>query len=319
MTNAVFLDQQSLYPSDLSFEPWQSLAVNWTFHPGTTPEQIHERLKNQHIVVTNKVVITEEHLANHPQIKCLVVSATGVNNVDIEAAAKRGIPVCNVRAYGTSAVAQHTFSLLLNLTNKITQYQNDLPAKTWCESDYFCDYRHPLMELAGKTMGIVGYGELGKAVGELAKAFDMKVLIAARDSNDTRPDRTPMHELVAQADVVSLHCPLTAENQGMINADLLKTMKSSAFLINTARGGLVNETDLVNALKAGDIAGAASDVASSEPPLPDNVLLNAKLPNLLVTPHIAWASTEARQRMANQVAHLVEAFLNGAPEHVVNL
>jgi len=258
-------------------------------------------------------------LAQAPELKLICVAATGTNNVDLAAAKERGITVCNVRAYGTAAVVQHVFSLITALSNNLLAYTAAVREGRWQRSEQFCLMDYPIRELAGRVMGIVGYGELGQAVARLAEAFGMQVLVAARigAEADGQPGRVPLDELLGRVDVLSLHCPLTEQTRGMIGAAELAHMKADALLINTARGGLVDEPALAEALREGRLGGAGFDVLTVEPPRQGNPLLAADLPNLILTPHMAWASRESRQRLLDQVADNIQAYRQGRPQNVV--
>jgi len=315
----VVLDGYTLNPGD---NPWDAGARlgELTVYDRTGPEQIVPRAGGAEIVLTNKTALSGEALWALPELKFISVLATGYNVVDVAAAAERGVVVANVPEYATDAVAQFTFALLLELCHHVGPHAAAVAAGRWSACEDFCFWLAPQVELAGKRMGIVGFGRIGRRVGQLAHAFGMEVL-AADVSRAEPPPYGPfawadVAELFAAADVVSLHCPQTPQTAGMVNAELLARMKPSAFLINTSRGGLVVEADLAEALSAGRIAAAAVDVVSAEPIAPDNPLLTAK--NCIVTPHIAWASLEARRRMMAVTAENVAAYLAGRPINVVS-
>ena len=317
--NAVFLDKSSLYPDDLDFSVLEKVAHWQWFEKGfdaADPGDIQHSLKNAEILVTNKVLISSGVIANCKQLKLICVAATGVNNVDLEAAEKQGVQVCNVRAYATSSVVQHVFSLILTLNRKLLSYSKAANGD-WSHSDYFCYFGEPISELQGKTLGIIGYGELGKAVAEVAKCFGMNVLVGKRDATDSRPEREDLAALLAVSDVVSLHCPLTENNFHMIGSSEFELMKSDALLINTARGGLIDEQALLYALDNKQIGAAALDVLEEEPPSVDNALINYRSDNLLITPHVAWASRESRQRLVNEIAENIQSFQQGEPRNIV--
>jgi glycerate dehydrogenase len=278
-------------------------------HERTSPASIVERAREAEIVVTNKAPLSAATLAQLPALQFIAVTATGYNIVDIDAARQRGIPVSNVPIYGTDSVAQATFALLLELTNHVGAHDRAVKDGGWCRSPEWCFWNTPLIELAGKKLGIIGYGRIGRRVGEIGKAFGMELLPADIGLGD-------IPTVFREADVVTLHCPQTVENAGLVNRELLALMKPTAFFINTARGGLMVEQDLAEALNAGRIAGAAVDVVSAEPMKPDNPLLRAK--NCLITPHISWATLEARRRLMETTAENVRAFLAGKPINVVN-
>lgn len=310
---AVFLDQHSLDQQDLDFSALEAVFDEWVMYPQTASEQVLERIRDADVVISNKVLLNTQALKQNPQLKLILISATGTNNVDLVQAKAQGIVVCNCQAYGTSAVAQHTLMLMLALSTSVIQYNQAVKQGQWNQSSQFCLLDFPIVELAGKTLGIVGYGELGKAVAKLAEAFGMKVLIGALPNRPQQLDRVAFQDLIGQVDYLSLHCPLTEDTRDLIDADVFDAMKPTAFLINCARGGIVNEQALVDALKQGKIAGAATDVLSVEPPKEGNVLLADDIPNLIITPHSAWGSREARQRMVQQLVENAVAFKNGQP------
>lgn len=299
---AVFLDTVTL-GNDVDLGPIQAVTGGLTCHERTTPEQVTERLRGFDTVLVNKVVLGREHFEACPELRTIAVVATGLNNIDQAAAQAFGIKVMNVTNYGRSTVAQHTMALILALATRLLDYNRDARNGTWGKSDMFCLMDYPIMELEGKTLGIVGYGDLGQGVAERARAFGMNIVLGCRPGQapgevDGYP-RIPLDELLAQADIVSLHCLLTDETRHMIGPRELGLMKSTALLINTSRGGLVDEGALAEALRNGDIAGAGFDVLTEEPPRHGNPLLADDIPNLIVTPHSAWASKEARQRIVN--------------------
>ncbi len=308
---AVFLDFDSLHPADLDRSGLQQTVTGWQWFDETSPEQVQQRMEGARIVVSNKVVLDRDLLVNAPDLEMICIAATGYNHVDLQAARDQGIAVSNVTAYATPAVAQHVFTLMLALTTNLMAYRQDVVAGAWQQATQFCRLDHPISELAGKTLGIVGYGELGKAVARLAEAFGMKVLIADRPGGEHRSGRIPLDDLLPQVDVLSLHVPLADNTRNLIGRDELALMKSSALLINTARGGLVEEGALADALLQGQLGGAGIDVLSVEPPREGNVLLDLQLPNLLVTPHVAWASQQARQRLLDEIALNIRAFQRG--------
>lgn len=310
---AVFLDQHSLDQQDLDFSALEAVFDEWVMYPQTASEQVLERIRDADVVISNKVLLNAQALKQNPQLKLILISATGTNNVDLVQAKAQGIVVCNCQAYGTSAVAQHTLMLMLALSTSVIQYNQAVKQGQWNQSSQFCLLDFPIVELAGKTLGIVGYGELGKAVAKLAEAFGMKVLIGALPKRAQQLDRVAFQDLIGQVDYLSLHCPLTEDTRDLIDADVFDAMKPTAFLINCARGGIVNEQALVDALKQGKIAGAATDVLSVEPPKEGNVLLADDIPNLIITPHSAWGSREARQRMVQQLVENAVAFKNDQP------
>ncbi|MDY6511327.1 2-hydroxyacid dehydrogenase [Acinetobacter faecalis] len=315
---AVFLDYVSLDQNDLNFKDLENIFDEWEIYPSTSSEQLLERIQNVDVIISNKVVVNAEVIQQCPNLKLILISATGTNNIDLVQAKKQGVVVCNCQAYGTSAVAQHTLMLMLNLATSFKQYERAVQNGDWNKASQFCLLDYPIIELEGKTLGILGYGELGKAVAKLAEAFGMKILVGALPNRPVQENRIPFNELLSQVDFLTLHCPLSTDTQNLIDAKAFDAMKHSAFLINCARGGIVNEQDLADALIAGKIAGAATDVLMVEPPKDGNVLLNSEIPNLLITPHSAWGSVDARQRIVQQMVENVEAFKKGQPIRQVN-
>jgi glycerate dehydrogenase len=314
----IALDGRTLNPGDLS---WEGLSTcgEYEIHDFTPEEQVVERGRPADILLVNKVVLGKDELAQLPNLKCICVTATGYNNVDLQAARERGIPVCNAVGYSTDSVAQHVFALLLALTNKVYQHHISVQAGEWQRSDDFAYTLHTLPELAGKIFGIYGFGRIGQRVADLAQAFGMKILATHKHpKRDARPgvEFVSLEELFERSDVTSLHAPLSEANREIVNAQLLQRMKSTAYLINTGRGGLIQEADLKLALQEGQLAGAALDVLSTEPPKEGNVLISA--PNCILTPHLAWASLEARQRLMDITLNNIRAFQAGAPQNVVN-
>lgn len=314
----VILDGHAVNPGDLSWDCFRIFG-DVTVYERTDPAQVAERLKNCHVVMTNKTPITAELLDACPTIRLICVLATGYNVVDCAAARERGIPVCNVPDYGTNAVAQFTFSLLLELCNRVGLHSDAVHDGQWTTCPDFCFWRTPQMELAGKTMGIIGFGRIGRAVGRIAKAMGMRVIAYNRSRH---PDGAAIGEyveletLLSESDIISLHCPLTTENTGLINAETIAKMKDGAILLNTARGGLLNEQDVSDALQCGKLKAAAVDVVSYEPILNENPLLRA--PNCIITPHMAWAPIESRQRILDCTVSSIQAFLDGSPINTVN-
>lgn len=311
----VILDGAALNPGDLSYDCLNQFG-HLTVYPRTeTAEQTVERIGDSEIVLLNKVPITGEILARCPNIRLICVQATGYNVVDCGACKRRGIVVTNVPSYGTAAVAQFTLALILELCHQIGLHNQSVHRGDWVRSESFCYWRTPQMELAGKTLGLIGYGRIGQAVGAMAKAFGMRVLVYSRTK---RPggEFVELGSLLHQSDFVSLHCPLTPETEGLVNAETISGMKDGAMLINTARGGLVDEGALAAALESGKLAGAAVDVISAEPMAESNPLLTA--PNCIITPHMAWAPKESRQRLLDCVVENIRCFLAGEPQNVVS-
>lgn len=314
----VVLDGYTLNPGDLSWERLERLGEA-EIYEHTPSSQIIERAKGARGVFTNKTPLGEAELSQLDGLEYIGVLATGYNVVDIQAAKKRNITVTNIPTYGTRSVAQMTFALLLELTQHVQHHSDAVHAGEWTNSRHFCFWKYPLMELEGKSMGIIGFGRIGQAVADAAQAFGMKVIgfdSIHSDQSGRKDFRwAELDELLSGSDVVSLHCPLFPETRGIINRDSLKRMKSSAFLINTSRGPLVVDEDLADALNNGIIAGAGLDVLSTEPPLAENPLLKAK--NCYITPHISWATKEARARLMDIAVNNLEAFLAGRPANVV--
>lgn len=314
----VVLDGYAENPGDLSWEGLEKLG-ELTVYDRTAAEDIVSRIGDAEVVFTNKTPLTEATFAACPNIRLVSVLATGYNIVDCAAARARGIPVCNVPGYSTAAVAQFTFALLLELCHHVGHHSEAVHAGHWTSNADFCFWDYPLVELAGKTLGIIGFGSIGKAVGRIAKAMGMRVLATgSRPTEEGREiaDYVELDTVLTQSDVISLHCPLFPETTGIINNSSLAKMKDGAMLINTSRGGVLVEADVAEALNTGKLAGAAMDVVSVEPISAENPLLTAK--NCILTPHIAWAPKEARQRIMDMSVENVEAFLRGEPVHVVN-
>lgn len=314
----VFLDYSSLDKNDLNFNDLNSYFDDFKLYTSTTPEQLLERIQDVDVVISNKVVLAAEHIQQAKNLKLILISATGTNNVDLVQAKQHGIVVCNCQGYGTAAVAQHTLALMLALATSLIQYDRAVKQGQWNNSPIFCLLDFPIVELSGKTLGIVGYGELGQAVARLAEAFGMRVLLAALPNRKMDASRIALAELLPQVDFLTLHCPLTEQTRDLIGAKEFELMKNSAFLINCARGGIVNEQALANALRQGQIAGAATDVLTVEPPTQGNVLLGEDIPNLIITPHSAWGSVDARQRIVSQLTENLKAFINGNVIRQVN-
>jgi len=316
----VFLDAATYGDTSLELftETWTC-----TVHQVTKPAETIERIAGHAIAVTNKVAFDKPVLnsAEAGNLKLIAVAATGTDIVDKRAAAKRGVKVCNVPGYATQSVAQFTMALILELATRAAKYGDAVKSGEWQKSPVFSLLTFPNMELAGKKLGIIGFGNIGQAVAQMARGFGMEILIAARpgSAGSMPKDRLPVSELLQQADIVSLHCPLTPETKNLINQQTLSLMKPTAFLINTARGALVDEAALIDALRNKKIAAAALDVITKEPPPPDHPIVRAaaKLDNLLVTPHTAWSAREARERLLVEVKANIEAFLRGVPRNPV--
>ncbi len=315
----VVLDGYTLNPGDLSWEDWKSLG-DFTYYDRTEPDDIISRIGISEAVITNKTPITEEILEACPSVKYIGVLATGYNVVDGDAAAARGIPVCNIPSYGTDAVAQFVFALLLNICHRVQDHSRSVHEGRWSQSVDFCYWLTPQTELAGKTMGIIGYGRIGRATAKIARAFGMDVLAYSRSRKEKygRDDVffASLEDVLSRSDVISLHCPLFPETEGLINRDAIGKMKEGVILINTARGGLVVEQDLADGLNRGKIRAAGLDVVSTEPIGEDNVLLRAK--NCFITPHIAWAPLESRARLMKIAVDNLKAFMEGKAINRVN-
>lgn len=314
----VFLDLESLDHNDLDLSPLEASVREWDFRPYTATESIGSAIAEAEVVVSNKAPLTEEALSQAPSLRLICIAATGTNNVDLEAARRRGIVVCNVPDYATPSVVQHVFSLILALTTHLLEYQQTVAEGRWCTSRHFSLFDYPIREIAGKELGIVGYGTLGRAVAQVAEAFGMQVQVAQLPGRSQEGWRVPLDDLLPQVDILSLHCPLTSETRGLLGPVELAQMHPEALLINTARGGLVDEAALADALRRGALGGAGVDVLSQEPPPFEHPLLAGDIPNLLVTPHIAWASQEARQRLVNELVATIHAFRDGEPRNRVD-
>ena len=315
---AVFLDYESLDQHDLDLSALEASFDTLSLYPSTSQAQLLERVQHADVLISNKVIVDAATIQQCPNLKLILISATGTNNIDLVQARAQGIVVCNCQGYGTSAVAQHTLTLMLALATSLLQYDRAVQQGQWNKSPIFCLLDFPIVELEGKTLGILGYGELGQAVAKLAEAFGMKVLVGSLPNRPSDSSRIPFTALLPQVDFLSLHCPLTEDTRDLIDAKAFDAMKPSAFLINCARGGIVNEQALADALVQGKIAGAATDVLTVEPPKEGNVLLDSHLPNLIVTPHSAWGSVDARQRIVKQMVENAEAFKAGQPIRQVN-
>ncbi|MDH5632209.1 MAG: 2-hydroxyacid dehydrogenase [Gammaproteobacteria bacterium] len=308
----VILDRASLDNGDLDFTSLETSLDDWSFFDLTNSDEVIDHLRGATVAVVNKAVINDRIMSEVPELDLICVAATGTNNIDLDAARRRGIAVTNVTGYATPSVVQHVFALILALRTRLPEYQRAVKAGRWQQSPFFCLLDYSITELDGQCMGIVGYGELGQGVARVAAAFGMEVIIAARPGDpDPPPGRLPLMDLLSRADVVSLHCPLADNTRNLVGPEQLATMKKSALLINTARGGIVDETALLRALEDEQIGGAGIDVLAVEPPVDVSCLLKADRPNLVVTPHIAWASVQSRQRLINEVARNIAAYQAG--------
>lgn len=315
--NIVVLDGFTLNPGDLNWAPLESLG-HCEIHDRTPSTRIVERAANADIVLTNKVGLTRDVILRLPRLRYIGVLATGTNVVDLAAARERSIPVTNIPAYGTRAVAQATFALILELANRVGHHAQTVRAGRWSQCADWCYWDFPLVELDGLTLGIVGFGRIGRAVAEIARAFGMKILAHTPAPNPSLPSVTfvSLETVFRESDFLSLHCPLTPTTEKLVNAARLALMKPTACLINTSRGGLVDDSALAAALNAGKIAGAGLDVLSSEPPSADNPLFCAK--NCFITPHNAWGTRAARERLLRIAVENIRTFLSGQPQNVVN-
>ena len=310
----VVLDRDTLVNRPFDFDFPHTLSSYGT----TEAHETLERIRGADIVITNKVVISAQAFAENPQLKLVAVTATGVNNVDVEAAKQNGTAVCNIRAYGNESVAEHAFMMMITLMRNLPAYQRDVAAGLWENSPFFCHLGAPMRDLNGKTLAIFGRGNIGKTLATYAQAFKMNVVFAEhKNAQSVRDGYVSFDEAIRSADVVSLNCPLTPQTANMIGEAELQQMKPGAILINCGRGGLVDEAALVAALKYGQIGGAGFDVLTQEPPRDGNPLLKARLPNLIVTPHIAWASQEAANRLFDILLDNINRFVAGNPQNLV--
>jgi glycerate dehydrogenase len=308
---AVFVDFATVSAGDLDTRGLEGVLPGIRCWPETPAAALTERVHAAEVVITNKARLDAAVLAAAPALRLICLAATGTDNVDLDAARKREIAVCNIRGYCTVSVVQHVYALVLALTQHLSDYAGQLCAGAWRHSAQFCLLDFPIRELGGKTLGIVGYGELGRAVAAAASAFGLQVIVAARRGQTPPPGRAPFATVLASADVLSLHCPLTPETRNLIGTAELARMRRDALLINTARGGLVDAGALAAALRGGALGGAGIDVLAQEPPVAGDPLLASDIPNLIVTPHIAWAAREARQRALDEIVANVEAYRRG--------
>lgn len=314
---AVFLDFASVGPG-LNVEVMHDVMPGIEIFDETGDGDIADRIANAEVIVANKARITSTLIQNCPSLRLITLVATGTDNIDLEAARENSVAVCNIRGYCTQSIAEHVFGCLLNLTHNLARYSATVREGVWQKSDNFCLMSFPIRELSGMTLGIVGFGSLGKGVAKMAQAFGMKVIISARrGTKSVAEDRVPFEEVLQRSDVISLHCPLTDATIGLFGEKEFQAMKSGAFLINTARGGLIDSDALVAALGSGEIAAAALDVLPQEPPVDGNPLLDYDGPNLMITPHIAWGTDVARQAALDQMVGNVAAFLRGEEQNRV--
>lgn len=307
----VFLDFDTLDKGDLQLDALRRVAAPLHCFGNTVQAELPGRAPGAWCAVTNKVYLGRDFFGARPALRLVCIAATGTNNVDLAAAAEHGVAVANCRDYCTDSVAQHTLMFVLAFARNLPRQQADVARGAWSRSPFFCLLDHPVRELGGVTLGLIGYGTIGRRVEQLARALGIRVVVAERPGRAPREGRAAFDEVIGRCDFISLHCPLDAATERMIDADVLRRMRKDACLINTARGGLVDEAALLRALREGWIGGAALDVLNSEPPPADNPLLNAGLPNLIVTPHCAWSSREARQSVIDQTAGSIEEWLRG--------
>jgi len=317
MPKAVLLDLATISREDIDLTPLERTPYEWRYFSATVPDQTLERIRDVELVVTNKVVLDRPILEQARTLKKICIAATGTNNVDLAQAKELGITVTHVAGYSTPSVVQHVFALILSLVTRLPAYQRAVREGAWQSASQFCLLDYPITELDGKCLGIIGYGALGKAVAGVAEAFGLRVLVAQRPGGAPQAGRIPLEELLPQVDILSLHCPLSDNTRDLIGSTELAAMKPGALLINTARGGIVDESALAAALRSGQIGGAGVDVLAVEPPGADSPLLAADIPNLIVTPHTAWASRESRQRLINEVGRNIQAYLEGTPRNRV--
>jgi glycerate dehydrogenase len=319
MMQGVILDFDSVGPADLDLSKLYELPVNWTIYSHCLPSEVTQRIADADIVLINKAPILAPQIKAATRLKFISIFATGTNIIDLDAARANKIVVSNAVKYGTGSVVQHVWSLILALTTNLDGYRQAAMDGRWEDSEFFCFMDFSVRELQGKILGIVGAGELGCGVAKIAEAFGMEVIFASLPGrvHSHQPNRMPLNSLLSKADIVSLHCPLTETTKNLIGEKELGLMPSTSLLINTSRGALIDEPALRQALIEERIAGAALDVLSVEPPVDGNVLLDESIPNLIITPHVAWIAQEARQRLIDQVAGNVEAFLQGKPQNQV--
>lgn len=314
----VFLDSHALNPGDLSWAPLEALGTLTTY-PRTAPSEVVERAKDAEVIILNKVRLGEEEFAQLPKLRLILVAATGYDVIDCAAARRHGITVCNVPAYSTLAVAQHTLALILAVTNRVEHYTRLNHEGYWAQSIDFCLWNEPIIELTAKRIAIVGFGSIGQKVAQLLLPLEAEVLAVTSKPQEALPEgvrKVQLEEAFSEADIVSLHCPLDAKNRGFVDAALLAKAKPGLMLINTARGGLINDADVAAALNAGTLGCYCCDVLSQEPPAADHPILSA--PRTYITPHVAWASIDARKRIVNIMAANLRAFMAEAPQNVVN-
>ncbi len=320
--HAVFLDYKTVDANDLDLGSIEALLPEIVVHSFSNQEEVLSRIEDVEVAIANKVVFDANVFARATKLKLICVTATGTNNIDLEAAKQSGVVVCNIKDYCTDSVVQHVLLSMLTLKHSSRDYSASMDNGDWQEGNSFSLLQHPITELSGKSLGIIGYGVLGQGVARAARTLGLRVLISESFAENNKPDegiaRVPFDTLLAESDIISLHCPLTDNTEGLFDETAFKKMKSSAILINTARGGLINDHALIKAIEDKAIAGAAIDVLDQEPPDSDHPLMQKQYSNLIITPHIAWAAREARQRALDRIAENIEAFQNNRPINVVN-
>ena len=314
--HGVILDSKTM-GKGVDLKPITDLLDSWDVFELTSRSETNQRISDADVVLTNKVKIAKSNLRSAKKLKFISVLATGTDHIDLNEACQSDVKVSNVRGWCTPSVTQHTVALLLSLTNKVSQYSADVYSGKWQSSDTFAMLNYHTEEISGKTIGIFGFGELGQSFSNVMKSFGAKVLLGERKNLPPRAGRKSFEETLERSDFISLHCPLTQENFHMIDKMALKRMKSSAFLINTARGGLINSDHLLEALSSGEIAGAALDVLETEPPRNNEPLSTVKMPNLIISPHVAWSAIESRKRLVEQTQENIKSFLRGRPIRLV--
>ena len=319
--HAVFLDYKTVDANDLDLGSIKELLPEMVVHPFSNEVEVLERIESAEVAIANKVVFDAEVFARASKLKLICVTATGTNNIDLEAATRSGVVVCNIRDYCTDSVVQHVLLSILTLMHSFKDYSDSIESGDWQDGKSFSLLQHPIAELSGKSIGILGYGVLGQGVARAAATLGLNVLICESFAKEKKPDedleRISFEAFLTESDIISLHCPLTDNTEGLFDDNVFKTMKSSAILINTARGGLINDHALIKAIEDKAIAGAAIDVLNQEPPDSDHPLMQKQYSNLIITPHIAWAAREARQRALDRIAENIKAFQNDAPINVV--
>ena len=320
--HAVFLDYKTVDANDLDLGSIEALLPEVVVYSFSNQEEVLTRIEDAEVAIANKVVFDADVFARATKLKLICVTATGTNNIDLEAAKQSGVVVCNIRDYCTESVVQHVLLSILTLKHSSRDYSASMDNGDWQEGNSFSLLQHPITELSGKSLGIIGYGVLGQGVARAATTLGLRVLISESFAENNKPDegiaRVSFDTLLAESDIISLHCPLTDNTEGLFDETAFKKMKSSAILINTARGGLINDHALIKAIEDKAIAGAAIDVLDQEPPDSDHPLMQKQYSNLIITPHIAWAAQEARQRALDRIAENIEAFQNNRPINVVN-